>query len=122
MFRPWRSFPTMVVSGLLVGLSVGNFLPSPTVIATVALITALTLALTEIRLTGISLRGEIRPFAVAIVWNYEVLSGRGLTFAFLTPDPDPRARWVVMAAVPSATPVVPPASILPGQDRRSVLS
>jgi len=122
MFRPWRSFPTMVVSGLLVGLSVGNFLPSPTVIATVALITALTLALTEIRLTGISLRGEIRPFAVAFVWNYVVLSGLVLTFAFLTPDPDLRAGWVVMAAVPSAIAVVPLASILRGQVRSSVVS
>ena len=112
----------MVVSGLLVGLSVGNFLPSPTVIATVALITALTLALTEIRLTGISLRGEIRPFAVAFVWNYVVLSGLVLTFAFLTPDPDLRAGWVVMAAVPSAIAVVPLASILRGQVRSSVVS
>src|SRR5438445_163693 len=45
VFRPWRSFPTMVLAGLIVGVALGDRLVFATQIATVALIVAMTLAL-----------------------------------------------------------------------------
>src|SRR2546425_7389530 len=47
VFRPWRNFPTMVLAGLIVGVALRDRLGFATQIATVALIVAMTLALTE---------------------------------------------------------------------------
>src|SRR5256712_2928517 len=122
MFRPWRSFPAMVASGLVLGLAVGDRLVYAKEVATVALIVALTLALTEIRLKGLSTTGETRAFAAAVAWNYVVLTALVLGFAVLTTDPALRAGWVVMAAVPSAIAVVPLTSIARGNTRSALVS
>src|SRR5438034_4076834 len=121
MFRPWRSFPTMVIAGLLLGLAIGP-VAGQKEIATVALIVAMTFALTEIRLTGLRAKVEARPFTAAAFWNYVVLTGIILGFAVLTPDPALRNGWVVMAAVPSAIAVVPLTSIVKGNVRSSLVS
>jgi len=112
----------MVASGLVLGLLVGDPLASAKEIGTVALIVAMTLALTQVRLGGLSGRTEMRAFLPAIAWNYVVLTGLILGFAFLTPDPDLRAGWVVMAAVPSAIAVVPLTSIAKGNVRSTLVS
>src|SRR2546426_9879163 len=122
MFRPWRSFPAMVGSGLVLGLAVGGYLVYAKEIGTVALIVAMTLALSEFRLEGLSLKTEMRAFFQALGWNYVVLTGLILAFAFLTPDPDLRIGWVVMAAVPSAIAVVPLTSIIKGNVRSALVS
>src|SRR5437867_574627 len=122
MFRPWRSFPAMVGSGLVLGLAVGGYLVYAKEIGTVALIVAMTLARSEFRLEGLSLKTEMRAFFQAPGWNYVVLTGLILAFAFLTPDPDLRVGWVVMAAVPSAIAVVPRTSIAKGNVRSALVS
>src|SRR5688572_20669378 len=112
----------MVGSGLLLGLAVGDRLVYATEVATVALIVAMTLAVAEIRLAGLSPRTEGRASSAALLWNYVALSGLILGFAVLTTDPDLRAGWVVMAAVPSAIAVVPLSSIARGNVRSALVS
>lgn len=112
----------MVVSGLIVGLVTGGSPYEPAGIATVALIVAMTFALTEIRLEGLSRSTEARAFTHALFWNYVVLTGIILVIAALTADPDLRAGWVVMAAVPSAIAVVPLTSIFRGNVRSALIS
>src|SRR3989441_3894895 len=111
----------MVSAGLLLGLAFGP-LGGKKEIATVARVVAMTLALTEIRLEGLSLGSEARAFAPAVFWNYVVLTGIILGFAVLTPNPDLRNGWVVMAAVPSAIAVVPLTSIIKGNVRSALVS
>ena len=112
----------MVASGLVLGLVFGGYLPYAREIGTVALIVAMTLALSEIQLKGLSLASEVRVFSQALGWNYVGLTGLILAFALLTPDPDLRAGWVVMAAVPSAIAVVPLTSIAKGDVRGALVS
>ena len=112
----------MVASGLVLGLVFGGYLPYAREIGTVALIVAMTLALSEIQLKGLSLASEVRAFSQALGWNYVGLTGLILAFALLTPDPDLRAGWVVMAAVPSAIAVVPLTSIAKGDVRGALVS
>ena len=64
----------------------------------------------------------MRAFSQALGWNYVGLTGLILAFALLTPDPDLRAGWVVMAAVPSAIAVVPLTSIAKGDVRGALVS
>ncbi len=111
----------MVMAGFVLGLVVGP-LERGKEVATVALIIAMTLALTEIRLQGLSARTEMRAFGTALLWNYLVLTPIILGFAILTPDPDLRNGWVVMAAVPSAIAVVPLTSIAKGNVRSALVS
>ena len=112
----------MVVSGLVLGLLTGGSPYSPREIATIALIVAMTLALAEIRLTGVSAKTEVRAFSHAFIWNYVVLAGIILVIAWLTADRDLRAGWVVMAAVPSAIAVIPLTSIFRGNVRSALIS
>ena len=112
----------MVASGLVLGLAFGDHLLYPKEVGTVALIVAMTIALSEIHLRGLSLKSEARSFFQALGWNYVVLTGLILAFAFLTPDPDLRIGWVVMAAVPSAIAVVPLTSIAKGNVRSALVS
>lgn len=122
VFRPWRSFPTMIVAGLLAGLLIGDRFPYAEPVATVALVAAMTFALSEVRWGGVSLRREARAFGEAVAWNYGALGVLLLAFALLSPDPDLRAGWVVMAAVPSAILVIPMTSILRGDTRGALVS
>ncbi len=112
----------MVVLGLLLGLATGGSPVYPKEISTLALIVAMTLALTEVRFEGVRPATELRAFAIALFWNYVVLTGLVLALAFLTPDPDLRAGWVVMAAVPSAIAVIPLTSIFRGNVRSALVS
>jgi len=112
----------MVVLGLVLGLLTGGSPVAPQEISTLFLIVAMTLALTEIRLEGLRFRTELRAFAAAFGWNYGILTGLALVFASLTSDPDLRAGWVVMAAVPSAIAVVPLTSIFRGNVRSTLIS
>src|SRR5437899_1031499 len=73
-------------------------------------------------ISGISPRAELRPFLVAFGMSYVVLSGLILAFAVLSPDPQIRSGWVLMAAVPPAIAVVPITSILRGDTRQSVIA
>src|SRR3970040_2700180 len=98
MFVPGRSFPTMVVSVLVLGLLTGGSPYQPGTIATIALIVTMTLALAEIRLEGVSMKTELRAFSHAFVWNYVVLAGIILVIAWLTADANLRSGWIVMAA------------------------
>src|SRR5881397_1057170 len=93
----------MVASGLVVGF-------------------AMTFAMTEISIAGISPRAEVRPFLLAFGMSYVVLSGLILAFAIVSSDPQIRNGWVLMAAVPPAIAVVPITSILKGDTRRSLVS
>jgi len=112
----------MVVSGLVLGLLTGGSPYYPGPIATIALIVAMTLALAEIRLGGISVRTELRAFSHAFVGNYVVLAGIILVIAWLTTDRDLRSGWVVMAAVPSAVAVIPLTTIFRGNVRSALIS
>ena len=112
----------MVVTGLVLGLLTGGSPVAPQEVSTLFLVVAMTLALTEIRVEGLRFRTELRAFSVASFWNYGVLTGLVLVFALLTPDPDLRAGWVVMAAVPSAIAVIPLTSILRGNVRSALVS
>ncbi|HVG36459.1 MAG TPA: hypothetical protein VNA10_01870, partial [Thermoplasmata archaeon] len=91
-------------------------------ISQVALVLGMTFSLTEVSIAGISPRTELRRFLIAFAMSYVVLSGLILTFAILSPDPQIRNGWVLMAAVPPAIAVVPITSILKGDTRRSVIS
>jgi len=112
----------MVASGLLVGFATGGFPMYSREISQVALILGMTFSLTEISISGISPREELRRFLVAFGMSYVVLSGLILAFAVLSPDPQIRNGWVLMAAVPPAIAVVPITSILKGDTRRSLVS
>src|SRR3989442_12201318 len=79
-------------------------------------------AMTEISIAGISARAELRPFLVAFGMSYVLLSGLILAFAVLSPDPQIRNGWVLMAAVPPAIAVVPITSILKGDTPRTVIA
>src|SRR2546426_1058243 len=83
VFRPWRSFPTMVASGLVVGFATGGFPAYSKEISQVALVLGMTFSLTEISIAGISPRTEGRRFQIAFAMSYVVLSGLILTFAVL---------------------------------------
>src|SRR2546426_644259 len=80
VFRPWRSFPTMVASGLVVGFATGGFPAYSKEISQVALILGMTFSLTEISISGISPREELRRFLVAFWMSYVILSGLILAF------------------------------------------
>jgi len=112
----------MVASGLVVGFATGGFPAYSKEISQVALVLGMTFSLTEISIAGISPRTELRRFLIAFAMSYVVLSGLILTFAVLSPDPQIRNGWVLMAAVPPAIAVVPITSILKGDTRRSVIS
>ena len=112
----------MVASGLVVGFATGGFPAYSKEISQVALVLGMTFSLTEISIAGISPRTEIRRFLIAFAMSYVVLSGLILTFAILSPDPQIRNGWVLMAAVPPAIAVVPITSILKGDTRRSLIS
>jgi len=112
----------MVASGLVVGFATGGFPAYSKEISQVALILGMTFSLTEISISGISPREELRRFLVAFGMSYLVLSGLILAFAVLSPDPQIRNGWVLMAAVPPAIAVVPITSILRGDTRRSLVS
>jgi len=122
MFRPWRSFPTMVASGLVVGLATGGFPVFSQEISQAALVIAMTFSLTEISFVGISPRDEVRGFLLAVLMSYGVLSGLVLAFAYLAPDAAIHDGWVLMAAVPPAVAVIPITSILRGDVRRALIS
>src|SRR5207244_8419243 len=91
-------------------------------ISQVALILGMTFSLAEISISGISPREELRRFLVAFGMSYVILSGLILAFAVVSPDPQIRNGWVLMAAVPPAIAVVPITSILNGDTRRSLVS
>src|SRR2546427_687146 len=112
----------MVASGLVVGFATGGFPAYSKEISQVALVLGMTFSLTEISIAGISPRRELRRFLIAFAMSYVVLSGLILTFAILSPDPQIRNGWVLMAAVPPAIAVVPITSILQGDTRRSLVS
>jgi bile acid:Na+ symporter, BASS family len=112
----------MVASGLVVGFATGGFPAYSKEISQVALVLGMTFSLTEISIAGISPRAELRRFLVAFGMSYVVLSGIILAFAVLSPDPQIRNGWVLMAAVPPAIAVVPITSILKGDTRRSLIS
>src|SRR5437667_324689 len=96
----------MVASGLVVGFATGGFPEYSKEISQVALVLGMTFSLTEISILGISPRTEVRRFVVAFAMSYLVLSGLILSFAVLSPDPQIRNGWVLMAAVPPAIAVV----------------
>jgi len=112
----------MVASGLVVGFATGGFPAYSREISQVALILGMTFSLTEISIGGISPRTELRPFLIALAMSYVVLSGLILSFVFVSPDPQIRNGWVLMASVPPAIAVVPITSILKGDTRRSLIS
>src|SRR3989454_2081606 len=118
VFRPWRSFPTMVASGLVVGFATGGFPAYSKEISQVALILGMTFSLTEISISGISPREELRRFLVAFGMSYVILSGLILAFAVVSPDPQIRNGWGLMAAVPPAVALVPIPSILKRDTRQ----
>src|SRR5207245_6437128 len=76
----------------------------------------------EIVISGLFPRTELRAFLIAFAMSYVVLSRLILSFAILSPDPQIRNGWVLMAAVPPAIAVVPITSILKGDTRRSLIS
>ncbi len=112
----------MIAAGLLAGLLLGDRIPYARPLATAALVAAMTFALSEVRWAGVSLRREARTFGTALAWNYGALTALLLAFALLSGDPDLRAGWVVMAAVPSAIAVIPMTSILGGDTRGALVS
>src|SRR2546427_1668571 len=112
----------MVASGLVVGFATGGFPAYSKEISQVALVLGMTFAMTEISIAGISPRAEVRPFLLAFVMSYVILSGLILAFAVVSPDPQIRNGWVLMAAVPPAIAVVPITSILKGDTRRAVIA
>src|SRR2546428_10885227 len=97
----------MVASGLVVGFATGGFPAYSKEISQVALVLGMTFSLTEISITGISPRTEVRRFLIAFARSYVVLSGLILPFAILSPDPQIRDGWGLMAAGPPASAVVP---------------
>ena len=122
VFHPWRSFPTMVASGLVIGFVTGGFPAYSREISQIALGLGMTFAMTEISFAGISPRQELRRFLVSLVITYGALSGLILLFAFLTSDSGIHDGWVLMASVPPAIAVVPITAYLKGDTRRTVIS
>lgn len=122
VFRPWRSFPTMVASGLAVGLATGGFPAYSRELSQLFLIVAMTFSLTEISFAGISPRAELRGLLLSLGLSYGLLSGLLLVYAALSPEPAIHDGWVLMAAVPPAVAVVPITSYLRGDTRRSLIS
>src|SRR3989442_7901714 len=112
----------MVASGLVIGFATGGFPAYSKEISQVALVLGMTFSMTEISISGISPRAELRPFLVAFGMSYVVLSGLILGFAVLSPDPQSRGGWLLMAPVPPAIAVVPITSILRGDTRRAVIA
>src|SRR5256712_1168761 len=112
----------MVASGLVVGFVTGGFRGCSKEISQVALVLGMTFSMTEISISGISPRAELRPFLGAFGMSYVVLSGLILAFAVLSPDPQVRSGWVLMAAVPPAIAVVPITSSLRGDTRQAVIA
>src|SRR2546425_12057580 len=112
----------MVASGLVVGFATGGFPAYSKEISQVALVLGMTFSMTEISIAGISPRAELRPFLLAFSMSYVVLSGLILAFAVMSPDPQIRSGWVLMAAGPPAIAVVPITSILRGDTRRAVIA
>jgi BASS family bile acid:Na+ symporter len=112
----------MVASGLVVGFVTGGYPWFSREIAQLALALGMTFALTEVSLAGISLRAELRRFAVALAMSYGILSGLILVFALASPDPAIHDGWVLMASVPPAIAVVPITSYLKGETRPAVVS
>ncbi len=112
----------MVASGLVVGFATGGFPAYSKEISQVALVLGMTFSLTEISIAGISPRTELRRFLMPFAMSYVVLSGLILAFAIMSPDPQIRNGWVLMAAVPPAIAVVPITSILKGDTRWSLIS
>src|SRR5438034_11159022 len=112
----------MVASGLVVGFATGGFPEYSKEISQVALVLWVTFSLTEFSILWISPRTEVRRFVVAFAMSYLFLSGLILSFAVLSPAPQIRNGWVLMAAVPPAIAVVPITSILKGDTRRSLVA
>src|SRR2546428_12995067 len=112
----------MVASGLVVGFATGGFPTYSKENSQVALVLGMTFAMTEISIPGISPREEVRPFLLAFVMSYVIPSGLILAFAVVSPDPQIRNGWVLMAAVPPAISVVPITSSLKGDTRRAVIA
>jgi bile acid:Na+ symporter, BASS family len=122
VFRPWRSFPTMVASGFILGFLTGGFPDRAREISQLALIVATTFALTEISFRGISLGKELRWFLLPLTMNYVVLGVPILAFASLTVERTIHDGWVLMAAVPPAIAVVPITAYIRGNTRRTLIS
>jgi len=112
----------MVALGLVIGLATGGYPPLASQISTLALITAMTFSLTEVRFRGLRLRSELRPVAGAFLLNYGLLSGYLVVISVLFADPSLRAGWIVQAAVPSAIAVVPLVSAVRGNVRSALVS
>lgn len=113
----------MVAAGLVLGLLAGGFPAAySSGIQQVSLILAMAFSLTEISFRGISPRAEVRGIAVAAALSYLLLGGLVVAFAVLSPDPEIRSGWVLMAAVPPAVAVVPVTSFLRGDVRRSLIA
>src|SRR5207245_10955631 len=98
MFRPWRSFPTMVASGLVLGFVTGGFPAYSKEISQLALAVGMAFSLSEITLKGISPRDELRGFLISFALSYVLFSGVVLAFAFARDEPVTRAGWVLLAA------------------------
>jgi len=113
----------MVAAGLVAGLITGGF---PTdlsrLIQQATLIIAMAFSLTEISFRGISPAEELRGIMLSAVMSYGVLGGLVVLFGLGNADPDIRAGWILMAAVPPAIAVVPITSLLRGNVRRSLIS
>lgn len=122
VFRPWRSFPTMVGAGLVLGLVTGGFPSGAREISQAALVIATTFALTEISFVGLSPRTEFRSVLLALSLSYVVLSGLVLVYASLAVEPALHDGWVLMAAVPPAVAVVPITSYLRGDTRGTTIA
>jgi len=119
----WSNFPLMVAAGLVAGLVTGG-LPDPysTPVLEVVLIVSMTFALTEISFRGISAKAETHGVAISFAMNYVALGSLTLACGLLSPDPEIRNGWVLVAAVPPAIGVVPLTSYLRGDVRRSLIS
>ena len=113
----------MVAAGLVAGLATGGY-PSDisAIVPQVALVSAMAFSLTAIAFRGVSLPTQARGIAFAVVMSYGVLGGLVLVFAALSPDPDIRSGWVLMAAVPPAVLIIPLTSFLRGDVRTSLIS
>src|SRR5207247_1716305 len=75
VFHPWRSFPTMVASGLVIGFVTGGFPAYSREISQIALGLGMTFAMTEISFAGISPRQELRRFLGGLVLQTLLLIG-----------------------------------------------
>ncbi len=113
----------MVGAGLVVGLATGGFPADLSrLVQQASLVLAMTFSLTEISFRAISLRAESRAIGLAFLLTYGALGGILLAFAAVTPDPNLRSGWVLMAAVPPAVAVVPITSLLRGNVRSALVA